>query len=116
MKTDCSLGCLLLLALLISAARPANPAQQPYRAPLRMEPPLISSDKSVQYDYDIVYVRAPRREADGRSKWAEVGDPRSMEAGADLMLLHPDGKEEVLVPAPGNEAIADPFVSFDGHS
>ena len=29
------------------------------------------------------------------------------------MLLHPDGTEEVLVAA-GEDAIADPFVSFDG--
>ena len=50
----------------------------------------------MKYDYDIVYVRAPRRD-NGKSSWAEVGDPRTMEPGADLMLLHPDGKEEVLV-------------------
>ncbi len=37
-----------------------------------------------------------------------------MEPGADLMLLHPDGKEEVLVPVKPQESIADPFVSFDG--
>jgi hypothetical protein len=36
-----------------------------------------------------------------------------MEAGADLMLLHPDRTEEVLVPA-GKGSVADPFVSFDG--
>src|SRR5262249_46075572 len=64
----------------------------------------------------IVYVRAPRRAADGRSRWAEGGDPRTMEPGAELMLLHPDGKEEVLVPVKPHEAISDPFVSFDGNS
>ena len=32
----------------------------------------------------------------------------------DLMLLHPDGSEEVLV-AGGNGAIVDPTISFDGH-
>ena len=36
-----------------------------------------------------------------------------MDPGADLMLLHPDGSEEVLV-AGGNGAVTDPFVSFDG--
>ncbi|MFN7917484.1 MAG: hypothetical protein U0Q55_19210 [Vicinamibacterales bacterium] len=35
-----------------------------------------------------------------------------MPAGSDLMLLHPDGTEEVLVPG-GDGAIADPAVSFD---
>ena len=33
--------------------------------------------------------------------------------GTDLMLLHPDGSEEVLVEG-GEGAVADPFVSFDG--
>jgi hypothetical protein len=84
-----------------------------FAGPLSMDPPHISTDKSVKYDYDIVYVRAPRNDRD-RSRWAEVGDPRTMEPGSDLMLLHPDGKEEVLVAAKGLEAIADPFVSFDG--
>src|SRR4051812_47182349 len=36
-----------------------------------------------------------------------------MHPGAELMLLHPDGKEEVLVPA-GKGSVTDPFVSFDG--
>ena len=36
-----------------------------------------------------------------------------MEPGADLMLLHPDGREELLV-AGGDGSITDPIVSFDG--
>jgi hypothetical protein len=36
-----------------------------------------------------------------------------MEPGADLMLLHPDGREELLV-AGGDGSITDPMVSFDG--
>jgi len=39
-----------------------------------MTPPHVSTDKTVRYDYDIVYVRAPRK-GDGKGKWAEVGDP-----------------------------------------
>src|SRR5690242_5562463 len=94
---------LLLTALAAGAAVPSRPEK--YVGTLRMDPPHISTDKTVHYDYDIVYVRAPRREANGRSRWAEVGDPRTMEPGADLMLLHPDGKEEVLVPVKDNESI-----------
>ena len=45
--------------------------------------------------------------------WADVFNPLRGEPGSDLMLLHPDGSEEVLVAA-GDGAIADPFVSFDG--
>jgi hypothetical protein len=105
---------MLLAILTASAAFSAERAK--YLGPLRMDPPHISTDPSVRYDYDIVYVRAPRRAADGKSRWAEVGDPRTMEPGADLMLLHPDGSEEVLVAVAGDEAIADPYVSFDGRS
>src|SRR4051812_1281481 len=63
----------------------------PYKGDLSIQPPPIAMDNAVKYDYDIVYVRAPRRE-NGKSRWAEVGDPRIMEPGSDLMLLHPDGK------------------------
>jgi hypothetical protein len=103
----------LLVALvgLSTFAAPEEPKR--YVGPLSMDVPHVSTDPTVKYDFDIVYVRAPRREGDGRARWAEVGDPRSMEPGSDLVLLHPDGKEEVLVPVGGNEAIADPQVSFD---
>ncbi|MCE9544185.1 MAG: hypothetical protein K8T25_01485 [Planctomycetia bacterium] len=83
--------------------------------PLNINPPKIGTDLSVRYDFDIVYVRAPRRGATVRSAWAEVGDPRYMEPGASLVLLHPDGKEEVLVAVSSVESIADPVVSFDGN-
>jgi hypothetical protein len=62
--------------------------------------------------YDIVYVRAPR-DAARPGQFAEVFRPFSMEPNSDLVLLHPDGREEVLVDAPANGAVADPFVSFD---
>jgi hypothetical protein len=63
--------------------------------------------------YDIVYVRAPRYGDDVDTKWPEVKDPIQMEPGSDLMLLHPDGHEEVLVPG-GDGAVVDPYVSLDG--
>ncbi|HJZ55885.1 MAG TPA: hypothetical protein VKE74_13030, partial [Gemmataceae bacterium] len=96
--------------------RADEPDKTRFVGPLDMTPPHLSTDPEVKYDFDIVYVRSPRRSPDGRSKWAEVGDPRTMEPGAELMLLHPDGSEEVLVPVTGNESIADPQVSFDGQS
>jgi len=68
----------------------------------------------VRYDYDIVYVRAPRPAGKAVSRWAEVGDPRTMDPRADLVLLHPNGSEGVLVAVKPHESIADPFVSFDG--
>src|SRR5205085_7177559 len=79
---------------------------------LRLDPPQISTDASVKYDYDVVYVRLQR--AGHKPKvWAQAGVPLQMNPGADLMLLHPDGSEEVLVPG-GKGSITDPFVSFDG--
>src|SRR5262249_19744079 len=84
-----------------------------FLGPIDINPPPIATDKTVKYDYDIVYVRAPRKDT-GKSRWAEVGDPRTMEPCANLVLLRPDGTEEVLVPVTAQESIADPFVSFDG--
>ena len=62
--------------------------------------------------YDIVYVRAPRYGDNTSTKWPEVKDPIQAEPGSDLMLLHPDGTEEMLVPG-GNGAVMDPYLSFD---
>ncbi|MGE3957957.1 MAG: hypothetical protein AB7H96_14655 [Vicinamibacterales bacterium] len=62
--------------------------------------------------YDVVYVRAPRAGDQTLVPIPEVATPVRMPAGSDLMLLHPDGTEEVLV-AGGNGAIVDPVVSFD---
>src|ERR1700680_648615 len=63
-------------------------------------------------DYDIVYVRAPRRGDNTYGRFPAVFFPTAMPAGSDLMLLHPDGTEETLFPA-GNGAVLDPAVSFD---
>ena len=63
--------------------------------------------------YDIVYSRLPRPNDTTRIDFPEVKDPIRAPAGADLMLLHPDGSEEILV-AGGNGAIVDPTISFDG--
>jgi hypothetical protein len=80
-------------------------------------PKPLAADPSVKIDYDIVYVRAPRfvTGSDGKqrpSAWPEIGHPTNINSGYDLMILHPDGSEEVLV-AGGEGSIADPFVSFD---
>ena len=64
-------------------------------------------------DYGIVYVRAPRLGDETAVRLPEVKDPIQMPPGADLMLLHPDGSEEVLVEG-GDGSIVDPYVSFDG--
>src|SRR5262245_43616581 len=95
----------------LAAQEPGKPKAN--RDALDVTPRHFSKDPSVKLDYDIVYVRAPRKGDNARTRWAEVGDPRTMEPGADLVILHPDGREEVLVPVAAHESIADPFVSFD---
>jgi hypothetical protein len=87
--------------------------QQLYLAPVDLNVPPIAGDKSVGYDYDIVYVRAPRYGDEGKTTWTEVSHPHRMDPGADLMLLHPDGSEELLVEG-GKGSVTDPMVSFDG--
>src|SRR5262249_38316392 len=82
-----------LAVALASAAPPAKPTLKPFA----VEPPHVSTDPGVRYDYDIVYVRAPRHGDKRPGQWAEFSNPTRMEPGADLMLLHPDGKEELLV-------------------
>ena len=102
-----------LLTITVGLYAPAQTPKQAAPAALDVSPKHFSKDPSVKLDYDIVYVRAPRKGDKLRTRWAEVGDPRTMEPGADLMLLHPDGSEEVLVPVKAHESIADPFISFD---
>ena len=55
----------------------------------------------------------PRYGDDTRTRWPEVFHPTHHEPGADLMLLRPDGSEEVLVEG-GRGAVTDPYVSLDG--
>ena len=63
-------------------------------------------------DYDIVYVRQPRYGEEQQIKWPEAWNPAKVEPGSDLILLHPDGSEEVLVDTEFG-AVTDPFISFD---
>jgi hypothetical protein len=110
---SCLLICVFpFLAVLSWAA----PPEKLYKNDLNVNPPHISTDKSVKYDYDIVYVRA-KRAGDKVHKrfYTDIAAPIHLEAGADLMLLHPDGKEELLVEG-GEGAITDPVITYDGES
>src|SRR5690349_20338065 len=73
----------------------------------------VRASSAAPIDYDIVYVRQPRYGDHQNTLWPEVFHPARIDPGADLMLLHPDGSEELLVEG-GNGAVTDPFVSFDG--
>lgn len=90
------------------------PKEKLYLEPLNVQIPHVSADKSVRLDYDIVYVRALRDGDENHKRYyTDFSQPVTMEPGADLMLLHPDGTEELLV-AGGDGAVTDPVVSFDG--
>jgi hypothetical protein len=65
-------------------------------------------------DYDIVYVRYPAKSPNGKHVILPQGEgPYEITAGADLMLLHPDGSEDILVDC-DDCSVMDPFISLDG--
>ncbi|MEM6573584.1 MAG: hypothetical protein AAF736_04895 [Pseudomonadota bacterium] len=70
------------------------------------------SQQTFSRSYDIVYVRQPRFGDLINTIWPEVFHPGRLDAGADLMLLHPDGSEEVLVDC-DHCSVTDPVMSFD---
>ncbi|MCU1325452.1 MAG: hypothetical protein JWN34_822, partial [Bryobacterales bacterium] len=83
----------------------------------RDSPRPIADDKTVTYDYPIVYVRVPRpypKEYFNINHLNQAGLHQTNAPGAELRLLHPDGKDELLVPVEPQESITDPAVSFDG--
>ncbi|MFC3192869.1 hypothetical protein ACFODZ_01320 [Marinicella sediminis] len=69
-------------------------------------------DTRAQIEYDIVYVRQARFGDVVNTTWPEIFHPARMDPGADLMLLHPDGSEEVLVNCEIC-GVTDPVISFD---
>lgn len=110
--------CLTKVVFSIFALWVANITIAEEKTSLQLTPQSIKADGTVQYDFDIVYVRAPR--PDGKTQnnkyvsrvWGDVRDTRRCAAGSDLVILHPDGSEDVLVDA-GANAVVDPYVSFD---
>ncbi|MFT5523481.1 MAG: hypothetical protein ACI9HK_001427, partial [Pirellulaceae bacterium] len=102
---SCVAWLLSLAPLLVVAEPPAT------KVDIRV--PSVATDATVEWNYDIVYVRAPRFGDEQATRWAEVFNPLNVDPGSDLVLLHPDGSEEVLVTG-GDGAVADPYVSFDG--
>jgi len=90
------------------------PPEPLFPDPIDVNVPPISADPAVRVDFDIVYVRALRDPEKHKRWFTEIATPVFMLPGADLVLLHPDGSEEVLVKAGPTESITDPAVSFDG--
>ncbi len=79
-------------------------------------PPPVKTDKSVNFDYPIVYVRVPRpypKEYFNINHLNQSGLHQTNAPGAELRILYPDGRDESLVPVEKHESITDPVVSFD---
>ncbi len=105
---------LFLVAAVESVSSRAQEQDRLYTEKINVNVPHISSDASIKYDYDIVYVRAGRAGDEIHKRfYTDFSAPVTIEPGADLMLLHPDGSEELLVEG-GDGSITDPMVSLDG--
>ena len=65
--------CLVAAATLLTVLS-LTAQEKPPQGRLRIDAPPIATDKSIKYDYDIVYVRAPRHVTgpDGKQRQAEV--------------------------------------------
>ena len=104
----------VIAGVLFCAAGLAADKEPLFPAKLNTRIPHISTDKTVKWDYDIVYVRALRAGDEIHKRfYTDFSQPVTMEPGADLVLLRPDGSEEVLDRG-GTGGITDPMVSFDG--
>jgi len=109
-KPLCTFVCLAIGVVAVAQEK----KDEKYLDPINVEVPHIATDKALKLDYDIVYVRAPRAGDKVHKRFfTDFSSPVTMEPGADLMLLHPDGKEELLVKG-GDGSVTDPFVSLDG--
>lgn len=96
---------------------------------------LISSEcaSAGPVNYSIIAVKAPRYGDDKMTYWQEVISPARVEPGQDLVLIKPDGSEEVLVNCSDKSrtdhfnnhfpehtgkvcSVIDPCMSLDGES
>ncbi len=98
---------------LLKLLRRSTPACLGLLCAFSTQPAFATLPRLQAVDYDIVYVRQPRFGDLQNSRWPEVFHPAQIDPGADLMLLHPDGSEEVLIDCT-DCAVTDPVMSFDG--
>jgi hypothetical protein len=116
MILSCSLGWISLPSIHADDGDTTPTARRNWDSARDMPPP-VASDPSVKLDYPIVYVRVPRpypKAYHGINHLNQAGLHQTNAPGAELRLLHPDGRDESLVPVEPQESITDPAVSFDG--
>src|SRR3974390_15101 len=73
---------------------------------------IFGFSQALAVSYDVVYVRQARFGPNTNTIWPDVFHPARLDPGADLMLLHTNGTEEVLGSG-GNGGASDPAISFD---
>jgi hypothetical protein len=75
----------------------------------------IANANNIIVNYDIIYVRYPATSPTSKFVAIPQGEkPYDIAAGADLILLKPDGTEEILVDC-NKCSIMDPFISYDAN-
>lgn len=102
-------------------AHRSRPLPRPQNAPYKL-PAAVCNPNVV--NYDIVYVRAPRRGNNENTSQPDTTRPMNPEPNTQLRLLHPDCTDELLFPraqdagivdaAIANGAATDPNIAFDG--
>src|SRR4051812_11560619 len=81
------LGLTLFAAIaVLSSWQPLAGQDKPLQRPLRVDPASVASDKSIKYDYDIVYVRAPRTAPGQADKLGKGGKEQ-------IALVWPDASQ-----------------------
>ena len=83
------LACLTPALVLLPRASSRAEEEQLFAKDLAVNPPPLASDKTVKYDYDIVYVRAPRKGDRGRTIWTEIAHPAMMDPVEALTFVAP---------------------------
>ena len=77
------IGCWAWVATSLHGADADKVEKRSKQGPFDVVTPYISSDRSVKYDYDVVYVRTPRKgNAPHSSRWADASLPMNVDAGA----------------------------------
>lgn len=78
---------------------------------------LVRTPSQVGIGYDIVAVRMPKQAVQQQEHFQDAFNMSLfIGRGAELVIIHPDGSEELLFSGGPNASATDPFVSYDGRT
>ena len=75
---------------------------------------LTSTPADAAPSYSVVAIKAPYYGTQTPTTWQEVAFPAAIEPRQNLVLIHPNGTEEVLFDCTVGCSVVDPSISFDG--